>query len=283
MGSSKGEGKKMKKQEAVRHPAKFVKGFVEIARGVMEKEFVLVVDEKISADERDWIMSKEITVLDPFAGIGGIFALEKQTTGRNFLVMGIEIEEEWAKQDRRIINADSIKWMTKRIADMNYWMLQKRRYLYGYDHSFNAIVTSPCYGNRMADKLLLDGTRRNTYANALGRNLSEGNSGSLQWGNEYKNEYRNFHYKAWKLAVELLDIGGLFILNIKDHIRGGVQQPVSDWHRDVLVGLGMEFVDRVKILTPGLGQGQNRDVRVDHEWVITFRKVWQGDGWKIQQ
>ena len=58
------------------------------------------------------------------------------------------------------------------------------------DASFHAIATSPCFGNRMADHHeARDPSVRHTYRHRLGRPLSEGSAGALQWGPAY----REFH------------------------------------------------------------------------------------------
>ena len=69
-------------------------------------------------------------VLDPFAGVGKIFLLNQWYPGMQ--IEGIEIEPEWAAQHPRTTlgNALALPWA---------------------DSHFDAIVTSPTYGNRMAD------------------------------------------------------------------------------------------------------------------------------------
>jgi hypothetical protein len=52
----------------------------------------------------------------------------------------------------------------------------------------------------------------------LGRPLTPGNSGALQWGEEY----RALHVAVWTECRRVLKPGGIFVLNVKDHIRGGV-------------------------------------------------------------
>lgn len=189
-------------------------------------------------------------VLDPFAGIGKIMQLYP-----DFQVIGVEIEPEWASQTMGVVCMDSLHWMKQYLAIVGPGV-------------FPAIATSPCYGNRMADKLILDGTKRYTYANALGRNLSKGNSGSLQWGDAY----REFHAEAWSLAVEILQEGGRFLLNIKDHIRGGKHQYVTEWHVETLIGLGLTYVKHLRIPSHNMGHGQNHDVRVPNEWLVVFER-----------
>lgn len=186
-------------------------------------------------------------VLDPFAGIGGIHRL-RDTVGVD--TVGVELEPEWADRHRDTICADATE--------------------IPFDpESFDAIVTSPAYGNRMADHHeAQDPSLRLTYRHALGRPLTAGNSGALQWGPEY----RELHAAVWARAVSWLRPGGLFVLNIKDHIRKGRRVPVSAWHAGQLLKLGLELVDCVPVNSSGNGFTQHWEQRVDAELVWCFRR-----------
>lgn len=186
-------------------------------------------------------------VLDPFAGTGRIHELE---TPPRYTV-GVEIEPEWA--------------------DMHEWTLVGNALDLPFSNGmFDAIVTSPTYGNRMADHHeAKDASRRMTYRHTLGRPLSDDNSGAMQWGESY----RSFHRDAWDEADRVLTPGGLFVLNIADHVRKSEVQRVSRWHWEVLryeLGYRTEAVRRVR--TPGMRFGQNGSARVGHEWIIAMRK-----------
>ena len=183
-------------------------------------------------------------ILDPFAGTGKIFALQEMLPDAE--IRAIEIEPEWAALDPRIEIGDALE-------------------LPFPDNFFDAIITSPCYGNRMADTLL-DGYKRITYTSCIGRKLHPHNAGSLQWGKKY----RDFHWRAWEEAKRVLQNGGIFILNIKDHIRAGEQQMVTDWHIDALQALGFAVNNMLKIDTPSMGFGENREKRVPYEEIIKF-------------
>src|SRR5437868_9381022 len=103
-------------------------------------------------------------VLDPFAGVGGIHTLAALGIAHT---VGVELEPECALQHPRNIVGSALA-------------------LPFPDDTFDAIVTSPCYGNRMADHHdAKDASRRNTYTHALGRPLAFANAGSLQWGDSY--------------------------------------------------------------------------------------------------
>lgn len=180
-------------------------------------------------------------VLDPFAGTGKIHALENDT-------YGVELEHEWAFMDHRTECGDATR-------------------LRFFDESFDAVVTSPCYGNRMADHHnARDDSKRNTYKHVLGRDLSPGSAACMQWGPEY----RELHERAWREAWRVLRPGGRIVVNIKDHIRRGKQQYVSWWHYRTLVRLGFVPYRYVWVPTPGQRQGQNGAARTSGEWVFAF-------------
>lgn len=184
-------------------------------------------------------------ILDNFAGIGGIHKLandERKT-------IGIEIEPEWACEHPSNIVGDALN-------------------LSFADNTFDLLITSPCYSNRMADShIAKDNSRRITYTHTLGHKLSNNNSGSLQWGKKYQ----DFHEKAWLEGQRVLKPKGLFFLNISDHIRQGQIMPVTEWHRDYIIHLGFNLMYEIPIKTPRMKFGANRDIRIDHESILIFR------------
>lgn len=183
-------------------------------------------------------------LLDPFAGTGRIFELARP----GLCIVGIEIEEEWAgsRNGMACANALSLPFPTG---------------------SFDAICTSPTYGNRMADHHnARDASRRVTYRHAIGRPLHPQNSGAMQWGAEY----RAFHEKAWMECRRVLRPGGVFVLNIKDHIRGGERQAVTDWHIATILQLGFTHAESRHVPTPGMRFGANANTRIAYESVVKF-------------
>lgn len=189
-------------------------------------------------------------VLDPFAGTGRVHELNgRANIGRT---VGVEIEPEWAAKHPDTIEGNALDLPME-------------------DCEVDAIATSPTYGNRMADHHdATDDSVRLTYKHTLGRDLHADNSGALQWGDDY----REFHLKAWAESVRVLKPAGLFVLNIKDHVRGGEKQEVAAWHIDTLCRhFGLQLIDIDYVPTPGLMAGENHDKRVPVEIVATFRKA----------
>jgi len=182
-------------------------------------------------------------VLDPFAGTGKIHSLPYET-------IGVEIEKEWAEMHPNTIIGDA--------TDLQF-----------ANHEFDAICTSPTYGNRMADcHNAKDGSSRNTYTHKLGRVLNDNNTGKMQWGEKYK----GLHIKAWKECFRVLKEDGVFILNFKNHIRKGKEVDVFSWHVKTLIELGFSL-DLVKqVETNGNGFGQNGKLRTGFEFIARFIK-----------
>jgi SAM-dependent methyltransferase len=265
----------------VRHPARFSDPILAAIDATIVEHLPrsgLVRAAPESALARRWRAG--VRLLDPFAGTGRIHSLGYDS-------VGVELEPEWAALHPQTIVADA-------------------RALPFPDASFDAVATSPCYGNRMADHQeareqcrgcgghgFVGGHRpdgdpapgamtcvpgrgrglreppRNTYRHVLGRPLAAGNTGAMQWGTAY----RNTHRAAWFDAGRVLRPGGLFVLNVKDHLRKGARQHVTEWHVGVLrYGLGFEVVAHDRVETRGLGHGQNGDVRIPYESVVTLRK-----------
>lgn len=222
-----------------------------------------------------------VTVLDVFAGPGGIHQLEAD----GYATTGVELEPEWADAHPRT-----------RVGDATALPFDPA--------TFDVVCTSPCYGNRMADTY--DGTRdrcticggdgvaravagnrlpdepcepcdgtglrpskRYTYTVALGRHPSDGSAAALQWGPEY----RDLHRRAWAEAHRVLRPAGLLLLNISDHIRQFRPQGVDIWHANALGELGFTLLEQRAIATPRSKNGANRDARALCEWLLVFRKA----------
>lgn len=238
---------------------------------------------------------KKPKIWDPFGGMGGAQTIDRALDAEVYCT---EIEWEWAVQSvdtRRVVCADSQKPPFR--AD-----------------TFQGVITSPCYGNRMADHheakdpcsaclgkgcgnnsgremCKYDARRstkglhgggcgpctkckghglsvRNTYRHKLGRPLTEGSAAGLQWGEPY----RALHEEVWGNVWLCLEEGGLFVLNVSDHIRKGEVVPVSQWHHDTIISMPFTCVDHVEVGTRRQKMGSNANVRVGHENIFAYVK-----------
>lgn len=189
--------------------------------------------------------------LDPFAGTGKVHLLER----KGLRTVGIEIEPEWAEIHPQTVVGNAL-------------------HLPFPDSTFDAVVTSPCYGNRMADSHdAKDDSKRNTYTHVLGRKLHSDNSGAMQWGDEY----RHFHLRAWMEAFRVLKPTRgarqrLMIVNISNHIRNGEEIDVTGWHLQALESVGFKLQKVREVRTSRLREGANGDLRCDFESVGIFTR-----------
>ena len=240
-----------KGKSTVKHNAKFT--------GVIMDEIQAVLNAEIPDDDETFWM------LDPFGGVGGVFALDHPGLRHTDMV---EIQPLWAEEAERR-RAEIGRQGLAHTNDLFEWWAKYGQSLRG---AYRVVATSPCYGNRMADKHnAQESSKRNTYAHTLreqGEELAEGSSGGMQWGNEY----RMFHLKAWKVVWQALEPGGLFIMNIKNHIRKGQEQYVAEWHRKVIEKRGFDHLYTVRVPVRGNQNGENGKLRIGHEEIQVYRK-----------
>lgn len=219
------------------------------------------------------------SVLDPFAGTGRIHAIaDVAGVPRS---TGVELEAEWANAER-FPGPERIQIVGDALAVVPTFR----------PGSFDAVLTSPAYGNRMADKHEAKDlcktcggsgvvgsadcpacrgrglSRRNTYRHRLGRALSQNNGGGLQWGPEY----RELHRAIWAVCVTALAPGGVFVVNCSDHIRAGEVIDVCGWHAKALAELGLGVAQVTNVETRRQRHGANGHLRVAGEQIIVATK-----------
>lgn len=217
------------------HPAKFSAPIMDlldviVKRGLLER----------------WVR-RPVRILDPMAGVGTVHALAQEGT---IVTTGLEIEPEWANQHPRTIEGDA--------TDMPFG-----------DGSFEMIVTSPPYGNRMADQFVSkDGTKRMTYYHFLGRRLHENSAAGMHFGDQYKKTMTDIFIECKRVLVE----DGIIVLNVSDFIKNGDIVPVVEWYRDMLIGLGYRVMKDDEVKTRRMRYGANHKLRVESERVIVFQR-----------
>lgn len=238
--------------DAPRHPAKYSEPLLPVLTSLIRQE------------QRR--LGRPVRVLDPFAGVGRIHRL---AVPDKVATVGIELEPEWAACHPDTIHGDSLAWMRDWIDTVD--VLDPE-----HSEGFDLVVTSPCYGNRLADQHdAQDASTRRSYRHDLGRPLSAGSSAGMQWGKAYW----TFHAEAYRLIRGVLrqptddDPGGLFLLNVSDFIRGGAQVPAVTWHRGACYGAGMVEAGTARFVeTQRLTYGENRD-RAQAEVILRMRPV----------
>lgn len=192
-------------------------------------------------------------ILDPFAGVGKIASLKQH--GVNGMFFANDIERDWLGPND--YGCDVITFEDAETLE----------YPAGF---FDAICTSPTYGNRMADCFKAsDNSKRITYTHCLGHDLKDGNTGKMQWGKKYREKHRRIYLHLY----DLLEPGGLFILNISNHIRAGMEIDVSGWHKETMESIGLVLIETIEVKTPRMGYGANAKVRTQCEYVHVFKKT----------
>lgn len=223
----------------VKHPARFTPAVFDALQSTIER----------------WTVETggRPKVLDPFAGVGTIHLLTGCET------WAIELEPEWAEQSP----------VQERTLVGDFFDISNHPSALG---SFDIVMTSPTYANRMSGNFVGDARGKHRYigyAPALGRPLTEGNTAETGW----TSKYRRMHERAWRRAYDLLDVGGWLVVNVKDHYRGEARQPVVAWHRATMRHVGFDIYDELEVPVPSMKFGQNRDARVEHEHIIIGAKL----------
>lgn len=221
-----------------------------------------------------------LRVLDPFAGACTIHRF----ASRYVRTTAVELEPEWAAwgldyPDQRTFCGDSRTVLAK--------MRPER---------FDVVCTSPWYGNRQADHheandrcKACGGTgredvwacrrcggsglsKRHDNVRALGRRMTDGNTGEMHWNDGPAGEpYRDVHRAVWAQCVRLLAPGGLFLLNCKNHQRAKREQLVTEWHLGELCRLGLVYERGLAIGTAHMRHGANATAR-HNERLLWLRK-----------
>lgn len=188
-------------------------------------------------------------ILDPFAGSGKIGLIKAYVP---CVVHCNDIENGWKEE-----------------YPVDKWYHQDAQFLNTEGFLYDAIITSPTYGNRMADHHnAKDASKRITYTHRYGSKLTEGNTGVLHFGSKYQEK----HIAIFRHLLTLLKEGSIVMVNVSDFIRKGQVVGVVAWWKEMLEGLGLDFIEEVCIETPRMRFGANSEKRVDRESLLIFKK-----------
>lgn len=238
----------------VNHPAPFSEPIMDLLKGLIA----------------DW----EGPILDPYAGIGRVHELGRDDT------WGVEIEEEWAAAHERTIWGDSSELVLSTVAVGGVMVRHPEgsapRRTGVVIPRPNAVVTSPDYGNRMADQYL--GTpkeqrlrdeegvmpRRRSYAISLGRKLSLDSASRYGFGEDYQRA----HTKVFTAVTDVCHPGARLALNVSDHFAAYTRIYVTAWWVELIASLGWHVERMIPVGTRRFRDGANADLRVDAETVI---------------
>jgi hypothetical protein len=233
----------LERKQSAEHPAQYsVAVLAEFAKAI---------------DRRDIV-----NVLDPMGGVGGVHKLARPPSlldsGKVTTALDIECcyiakaQELYPDCESVIGDACALPFDTD---------------------SFSAIAVSPSYMNRMRDWFVI-GPNRTTkagqsYALNLGRELDPRNSAHHEMSPE---GYWRLHAVAWSESVRVLRPGGLFVLNAKDFVRGGIRQRIVDGHVAILTNLGLSVECRYTIAGKGYGSavGEHGNARAEGEETVVL-------------
>lgn len=189
-------------------------------------------------------------ILDIMGGTGRAGMLKKYNSNIKTVTIN-ELEREWAEQayengvDKVIIgDAKDLRGI------------------------YDCIVTSPPYGNRMADnfKASKPDRRRRIYVGDLGRNVSKGSVCCKHFGRGYEEEISLIFDEVIKnVQFER------FILNVSNFIRRFQEVDVIGWYKKYFSDRGFIIVNESKIHTRRQkGVGANTNLRCLTESILVF-------------
>ena len=193
------------------------------------------------------------SVIDTMAGVGNIGRIKE--FGYRGKVIANELEPEWAALHGKHGVDKSITGDGRNIPQVK-------------TNSIDLGIVSPPYGNGLAESRLNGNLRSLTYANSLGRKLTEGNGGGMKWGQAY----RDLHEGIYRELARIIKPGGHALINSKDFIKNGEVVRVNAWHIKAMEAAGFKLLFRDQIKSSGLITGTVKRPRVGYEEFMLFSK-----------
>jgi len=130
----------------------------------------------------------------------------------------------------------------------------------------DAVVTSPPWGNRMADAMSTDGDQRVTYSDRRGSPADAHDISGMQWGEKYREHIGAVVAELDRVCTPRAPI----IWNIADHYRAGKLQQVTGWTVDMFGGLGWHIAALRTLPAKGVGGVQHQGSRAGIELMLGF-------------
>lgn len=190
-------------------------------------------------------------ILDPMGGTGKAGLLKSFNSNIKTVTIN-ELEREWSEQAYENDVDTVITGDAKNLSGL-----------------YNCIVTSPPYGNRMADnfKASKPDSMRKRYAGDLGRTPSKGSVCCKHFGRGYEEAMVDI-YDALIANV----VFERFILNVSNFIRNFKEVDVVGFYKEYFSSKGffsLVFEEKVKTRR-SRGVGANTSLRVDAENILVF-------------
>lgn len=198
-----------------------------------------------------------LAVIDPFAGTGE--RVYRHKTFTEHVWCGLELEESFIAAP---------------------WVMPGNALNIPFGaRSFHAYATSFVFPNRMTDTFVTaEGSPHTymTYRHAAAANhqqrtyqLHQANAGGMRWGDAY----RAFHSRAIAEGIRVLGQGGLFVVEMKDHLVKGECVHVTDWFCEEFRRQRCGICGTIDVPVTGNRKGSagSRDQRVDHSTIIVAR------------
>ncbi len=216
----------------------------------------------------DMIPEDVQTIVDPMAGVGKVLHLASEKRPFNFICN--ELESEWAVQITQRAAQNKTTAGTYRVdvhvGDAATWRDER------IGHAGSMVVTSPPYGNRMADAFRSESrpeSMKGRYAGELGRRLTGGSLASLGFGPAYESTAEAVFANIFRQMHK----GQHFLLNVSNFIRKGEEVDVAKYYAALFNKYGFVCVGSREVKTPrARGFGANSNARAPFEVLLLWRK-----------
>lgn len=201
-----------------------------------------------------------LSIIDPMAGSGKVVELRNYITHKDSaerLRFRLNDLERWKKHPGAENKNPNVRWT-----------FESAYALTAEDGTFDVLITSPTYGNRMADHhTAKDGSDRQTYTHRLGKQLHPQNTGKVHFGLSY----RLAHERIYRECARVLHPSGIAFFVVADFIRRGERVRVTDATLSLLKTAGFHVVKTYDLPMNHFRRGANYTARVGYETVIQCR------------